>query len=342
MGLMQQGIVKPFAIVHWSGKDVTAELSPYVKSLSYTDIMESKQTGTDTIALTLFNKDRRFFDSWYPKKGDILKAGIGWFDNNNQRHEWMWGEFAIDEVTFKLSPDDVIIGANAKPPVETRGKIDNEQSVVRENISLSNVGEQWAKDAGLTFMQAKGTPEFQFKRIEQRDESVPAFLARVSEQTSVPIAIKGKKLIMGNFKQNTLKIDTRNRSVVSSLQLPDSSRTKYAAVEVEGYDPQTDQTFSYRAGDASATGSRVKTLRNIDNVNSMADARSYAESYLTNGSDSKQGAKGRVGLIGTVVTTADVIEFSGLGQLHNKWKPTAITTSINGNQWSASAQLSRA
>lgn len=342
MGLTQQGIVKPFAILHWSGKDVTAELSPYVKSLSYTDIMESKQTGTDTISLTLFNKDRRFFNSWYPNKGDILKAGIGWFDSNNQRHEWMWGEFAIDEVTFKLSPDDVIIGANAKPPVEARGKIDNEQSVVRENISLSNMGEQWAKDAGLTFMQAEGTPEFQFKRIEQRDESVPAFLARVSEQTSVPIAIKGKKLLMGNFKQNIIKLDTTNRSVVTSLQLPDSGRTKFAAVEVEGYDPTNDKVFSYRAGDASATGSRVKTLRNLDNVNSMSDARAYAESYLNNGSDGKQGAKGRVGLVGTVITTADVIEFSGLGNLHSKWKPTAITTSINGNQWNASAQLSKA
>lgn len=342
MGMMQQGIIKPFAIVHWAGKDVTAELSPYVKSLSYTDIMESQQTGTDTIALTLFNKDRRFFDAWYPNKGDILKAGIGWFDSNNQRHEWMWGEFAIDEVTFKLSPDDVIIGANAKPPVEERGKIDNQQSVVRENLSLSNVGEQWAKDAGLTFMQAENTPEFQFNRIEQRDESVPAFLARVSEQTSVPIAIKGNKLLMGNFEQNVLTIDTTNRSVVTSLQLPDSERTKYVAVEVEGYDPTNDKVFSYRAGDASATGSRVKRLHNIDNVNSIADARAYAESYLNNGSDGKQGAKGRIGLVGTVITTADVIEFSGLGKLHHRWKPTAITTTISCQQWIASAQLSRA
>ncbi len=342
MGLIATGLIRPFAILHWAGKDVTAELSAYVKSMTYTDVMESKQTGTDTLSLTLFNQDRRFCDAWYPTKGDTLKPGIGWLDESGQRHEWLWGEFSIDEVSFKLGPDDVIVGANAKPPTTERGFIDNEQCLVQENVTFERVAQSWAKDSGLSFIKAPNTPDFHFDRIEQRDESTPAFLTRLSEQTSVPMAIKGKNLVMGNLETEVIQIDTLNRSVLSSLNLPDSSRSKYVAVEVEGYDQQSNKLFNYRAGDATATGDRVKILHNIDNVKSMADARAYAESYLQNGADGQQGAKGRLSVVNTMLTTAHLIEFLNLGKVPSRWKPTTVTTSISGRSWTASAQLSRA
>ncbi len=342
MGLIATGIIRPFAILHWAGKDVTAGLSAYVKSMTYTDVMESKQTGTDTLSLTLFNQDRRFCNAWYPTKGDTLKPGIGWLDESGQRHEWLWGEFSIDEVGFKLGPDDVIVGANAKPPTTERGFIDNEQCLVQENVTLERVAQSWAKDSGLSFIKAPNTPDFHFDRIEQRDESTPAFLTRLSEQTSVPMAIKGKNLVMGNLESDVIQIDTLNRSILSSLNLPDSSRSKYVAVEVQGFDQQENKLFNYRAGDATATGDRVKILRNIDNVKSMADARAYAESYLQNGADGQQGAKGRMSVVNTMLTTAHLIEFLNLGKVPNRWKPTTVTTSISGNSWTASAQLARA
>ncbi len=342
MGLIATGLIRPFAMLHWAGVDVTATLSRYVKSMTYTDVMETKQTGTDTLSLTLFNKDRRFCDAWYPTKGDTLRAGIGWLDEQGQRHEWWWGDFSIDAVNFKLGPDDVLIGANAKPPASERGNIDNQQCQVRENTSLSRIGETWAKDSGLTFIKAPNTPDFHFDRIEQRDESTSAFLARLAEQTSVPMAIKGKKLVMGSFESERLHIDTLNRDVLTSLNLPDSARTKYAAVEVNGYDQQTQKLFSYRAGDASATGERVKTLHNVDNVKSMADARAYAESYLQHGEDGQQQAKGRMSVVNTMLTTAHLIEFLNFGKVPNRWKPTTVTTSISGRSWTASAQLARA
>ncbi len=342
MGVIATGLIRPFAILHWAGKDVTAELSKFVKSMTYTDVMESKQTGTDTLSLTLFNQDRRFCDAWYPTKGDTLKPGIGWLDEQGQRHEWLWGEFSIDEVTFKVGPDDVIVGANAKPPVTQRGAIDNQQCQVQENVTFEHVAQSWAEDSGLSFIKAPNTPDFHFKRIEQRDESMPAFLTRLSEQTSVPMAIKGKNLVMGSFESEVIEIDTLNRSVLSSLNLPDSSRSKYVAVEVEGYDQQAKQLFSYRAGDTTATGDRVKILRNIDNVKSIADARAYAESYLQNGADGKQGAKGRMSVVNTMLTTAHLIEFLNLGKVPSRWKPTTVTTSISGRSWTTSAQLARA
>ncbi len=342
MGMTATGLIRPFAILHWAGKDVTAELSRYVKSMTYTDVMESKQTGTDTLSLTLINKDRRFCNAWYPTKGDTLKPGIGWLDEQGQRHEWLWGEFSIDEVSFKIGPDDVMVGANAKPPVAERGFIDNEQCLVQENVTLERVAQSWAKESGLSFIKAPNTPDFRFDRIEQRDESTPAFLTRLSEQTSVPMAIKGKNLVMGSFESDVIQIDTFNRSILTSLNLPDSARSKYVAVEVEGYDQQSNKLFSYRAGDATATGDRVKRLRNIDNVKSMADARAYAESYLQNGEDGKQGAKGRMSVVNTMLTTAHLIEFLNLGKVPNRWKPTTVTTSISGRSWTASAQLSRA
>ncbi|WP_172379778.1 phage late control D family protein [Vibrio sp. Vb339] len=342
MGLIATGVIRPFAILHWAGKDVTAELSRYVKSMTYTDVMESKQTGTDTLSLTLFNKDRRFCQAWYPTKGDTLKPGIGWLDEQGQRHEWLWGEFSIDEVSFKIGPDDVMVGANAKPPTIKRGFIDNQQCLVQESVTLERVAESWAKESGLSFIKAPDTPGFQFARIEQRDETTPAFLTRLSEQTSVPMAIKGKRLVMGNFKDDVIQIDTLNRDILTALNLPDSARSKYVAVEVNGYDQQAEQLFSYRAGDATATGDRVKMLHNIDNVKSMADARAYAESYLQNGADGKQGAKGRMSVTNIMLTTAHLIEFLHFGNVPNRWKPTTVTTSISGRSWTASAQLARA
>ncbi|HCZ9674270.1 TPA: hypothetical protein O4I60_005066, partial [Vibrio parahaemolyticus] len=209
MGRIAGSLIKPFAIVKWAGKEISQELSDYVSALTYTDVLDSKKVGTDTVSMTLVNHDGRFYDAWFPEKGDTLECGIGWFDDDGKRNAWMWGKFTIDEIRFSLNPDKVSVGANAKPA--TRGKIDNETCEVYEQTSFVTLAEDIAKEVGVSILIAPNARDVAYTRVQQRDESKMAMMGRLADENSIPMAFKGNQLVVGELNTSTLTLDIRNR-----------------------------------------------------------------------------------------------------------------------------------
>ena len=336
------GVIKPYAILNWSGRDVSEELSPFVKSLSYTDIIESDKTGADMLSLTLVNKDSIFNEAWFPQEGDVLKPGIGWKDDQGNNYQWLFGEFTIDDITFKLSPDEVTIGASAKP--KNRGKLENIKSQKFENIKFTALMKQIASGCELDYVEGNIQNDFSFKSTQQRNESTQAYLERIVNETTIPVSIKSNKLVVGEFEDSVLEIDLRRRDVITNAVLPMSKRGTYSAVEIEYFDQVSQETFVYRAGDASLSGDKVKKLYNISNVNSINEARQYAESYLQDGDkkqSTRQNASGRLNLINTVARAGQSIRLLNSGKIANNWKATTVNTSISGERWSTNIQMKR-
>ncbi|PKF50914.1 hypothetical protein AT251_07800 [Enterovibrio nigricans] len=314
-----------------------------MKSLSYTDIIESDSTGTDMLSLTLVNKDGIFNEDWFPQEGDELKPGISWKDDQGNEYQWLFGKFTIDEVTFKLSPDEVTIGASAKP-IE-RGKLENVQSKKFENITFTALMKQLASECGLGYVQGIVSNDFLFESTQQRNESAQAYIDRLVNETNIPVSIKSNKLVVGEFEDSVLEIDLRNRDVITNAVLPMSKRGTFSAVEIEYYDQLSQETVVYRAGDASLSGDKVKKLYNISNINSIDAARQYAESYLQDGDKKqsiRQNASGRLNLINTVARAGQTIRLLNSGKIANQWKATTVNTSITGDRWSTNIQMKRA
>ncbi|HIF6163817.1 TPA: phage late control D family protein [Vibrio parahaemolyticus] len=338
MGRIAGSLIKPFAIVKWAGKEISQELSDYVSALTYTDVLDSKKVGTDTVSMTLVNHDGRFYDAWFPEKGDTLECGIGWFDDDGKRNAWMWGKFTIDEIRFSLNPDKVSVGANAKPA--TRGKIDNETCEVYEQTSFVTLAEDIAKEVGVSILIAPDARDVAYARVQQRDESKMAMMGRLADENSIPMAFKGNQLVVGELNTSTLTLDIRNRDIVVNGSFPVSDRTKSDGIIVQFYDVVNDTAGEYRTGNTDE-GAKIKTLT-PDGVTSMEEAKSYADNYVATGSGkSKQTATGRLTLVNATVTTADTIALTNAGKLPDKWKPTSVSTSLTSGGWTSTVTIQR-
>lgn len=338
MGRIAGNLIKPFAIVKWAGKEISQALSDYVSALTYTDVLDSKKVGTDTVSMTLVNHDGQFYDAWFPEKGDTLECGIGWFDDDGKRNTWMWGKFIIDEIRFSLNPDKVNIGANAKPVA--RGKIDNETSEVYEQTSFVTLAEDIAKDVGVSVLIAPDARDVTYARVQQRDESKMAMMGRLADENSIPVAFKGNQLVVGELNTSTLTLDIRNRDIVINASLPVSDRTKSDGIIVQFYDVLNNTAGEYRTGNTDE-GAKIKTLT-PDGVTSMEEAKNYADNYVATGSGKgKQTTTGRLTLVNATVTTADMIALTSAGKLPNKWKPTSVSTSLTTSGWTSTVTIER-
>lgn len=339
MGKIVTGVLKPFAVVTWAGKNITAELSRYVGSITYVDVLDSDKVGTDTVTLTLNNNDGRFFDSWYPEQGDTLECGIGWYDDKGHRSSWIWGKFTIDDIRFQLNPNRVAIGANAKPV--TRGQIDNAKNVVYENTSFINLAKEAAKETGLDVFISPSVTDVPFARVQQRDESKLALLGRYAKESTTPIAIKAQTLVVGEVNQDELTIDILNRDVLTNASFPVSARSKYDGIRVWYYDPVAQSYGEYSVGNVQ-DGAKIKELR-YEDITTLEEAQAFANNYMATGSgdNSRQVAKGRITLVNTTVTVADTIRFINAGKLPDKWKPTTVSTSLTSGGWQSTVTIAR-
>ena len=102
---METAITPGFKVTY-QGKDISADLAPYLIEAVYTD----KLTGqSDELDLTVADHDGRWFKGWYPPKGAEIKYEYGY------AHEPLAsaGSFTVDEVEMQGPPDTVRIRALA-------------------------------------------------------------------------------------------------------------------------------------------------------------------------------------------------------------------------------------
>ena len=102
----QLGVLHPIFRIVMAGRNVTADLSPYLLSVSYTDFVEGE---ADTLDIRMEDAEGKFRGSWYPDKGDVVHFHFGYAGDDLQYA----GAFEIDEIEGEGPPDVVVIRAIA-------------------------------------------------------------------------------------------------------------------------------------------------------------------------------------------------------------------------------------
>ena len=118
---------KPQYSLSIAGKNVTAELSKYVSSLTYTD---RTAAHSDEIELVLINIDGRFSAEWKPTTNDKIDVSIG-YDGDLVA----CGTFTIDTVESSGPPSVVTVralAAGTNSPLRTRKTVAHEGKTLRE------------------------------------------------------------------------------------------------------------------------------------------------------------------------------------------------------------------
>ncbi|MGT3827044.1 phage late control D family protein [Enterobacter kobei] len=329
--------VKPVVLLDWAGRNVTQDLSDYVMSITYTESQRKKSAGRDKISLTLNNQDQIFCDAWYPQTGDVLQPGMGWLDLlTGKRHVWRWGRFTIDDIQFRFSPDQVVIGATAGGPASDR--IEQVNNRTWQNISLKQLCTTLAGEAGMD-CQFNG-PDTIIALVQQRNESARALLQRLSAQYNAPVSLKDASVYVGTPSLPALTVNLQDRSVVKSADITAAStRNTTSAVAVHYYNPQTKKAEVYRTGNAT---DEEHTLNLYDQgFIDEAQARQIAQSNASGGGD-KHEAESRLVLLNTPIAVGQPVHLEGAGKLPAKWKVSEQTTSVSAAAWQASVKLIKA
>lgn len=320
-------------MLEWAGRIVSVDLAPFIKSITYTDSLNtSERSQPDSISLTLSNDDKRFLDAWYPSKGDTLKAGLFYNDN-----KWPWGEFVIDDFNFRFSPDELIIGASAVN--KKRTALDKKQSRSFDNVQLSTLLNIIASEADMKSLLTGN--DTTITRVEQQSESSMSMLHRLSQQYGLALNIKSNCIYMGipeHLPMLTLSLSQRTN--IQKLDLPDEVRSKISAVLVEYYNQEQKKTLTYMAGNSTASDAQILRLYDAP-VSSREEAKVYAESKLSEQSAKGQ-STGNITLTATPLASGQGITFTDIGKLHNKWKVLTQTTTVTDKGWSATARIGKA
>ncbi|UJZ95037.1 hypothetical protein IHC87_06745 [Photobacterium damselae subsp. damselae] len=327
-------LINPTIILNWAGRNVSKDIGPFVKSISYSSNFAKGQKNTpDTISLVLNNLDKRFLNEWKPTKGDSLNPGI--LFNNNQ---WMWGRFEIDDIKYRFGPDEVIVGANAA--TINRTALDKHQSRAWDNIELSTLLQLIARESGMNGILTGSNTKL--VRVEQQSESAMSLLTRLGKRFGLPVNVKDLSIYMGapeKVPELVLSIDERN--VIQKLDLPDPDviRNQQTAIIVEYYDQEKKQTLTYKAGNTNVPDSQI--LRLYDAPASTHDeAKTYAQSSLGEQSE-RDKATGSITLVATPICDGQIIRFTGLGKLHAKWQVINQTTTVTTRGWTCNARLGK-
>ena len=268
-----------FLALLYEGKDISAQIAPFVLSFSYTDNAHGK---ADDLQVTLEDRDHLWKGDWYPDKGATLTASIRceqWEKIGAAPKVMRCGTFTIDEIEVGGPPDTVTMKAISA--AVTKSLRQQRKTKAWENASLRQVGQDIADAHGLR-LRYDG-PEFRFKRMDQRETSDLGFLKRMAEQRGMNLKVAEDSLILMSGKgydaKAPVKTLIRGVSPIKSFRFKDKTDDVYGdGAEINYHDaaskqikkhtfvnPLNNESQSYVAGSAKKKGGdRHKVNRRLD------------------------------------------------------------------------------
>lgn len=232
-------VPRPVFVIRYEQKDITNDLTPYVRAVTYTDYLSGQ---SDTLEVELEDTDGRWIDAWYPGKGDTLSADIG-YDNAPLLP---CGSFEIDEVEFSFPPSVVVIKAlstGVKKSVRTH------QGRAYENTTLAAITQRLAKRNKLTLIGK--IREIRIDRVTQYMETDVAFLTRLAREFGYAFKIAGSKLVFSELAE----LRSTDAAVVlmlqelSQLNLRDKIKDVVQEVKQKYHNPKTKKLEVYGVKD---------------------------------------------------------------------------------------------
>lgn len=181
---------RAWAEVVYQGKDISADLQPYLLGVSYTDNEGGK---ADEVSIDLQDRDALWRGDWLPGQGDTIQVRI---------HADNWGEgggslfcgtFTIDKLGLSGPPSTVKLSGVSVPTGLAARK--TKRSRAWENASLQTIAGDVAASARMTLVfDAPDTPPLD--RVDQRSETDLAFLARLCAERHYALKVTDNQLVV--------------------------------------------------------------------------------------------------------------------------------------------------
>ncbi|XPV75528.1 MAG: phage late control D family protein [Desulfovibrio sp.] len=302
--------------VVYDNHDISASISPYVVSATFTDNAHGK---ADSVSITVEDRDYLWQGSWKPSKGATLKVWIdctNWY-GNGQDVTMYCGSFEIDGFSFDSGTGGdrfAIKGVSAN----VKNSLRREQSSRSwENASIRLVARELAKRAEMDVVYEAA--DVMLDRVDQVNEGDLGFLKKLAEQNGMSLKVAESSLIFFDGAKFDARPATvtlqRGDSAISSVRMSDGISEVYKSCEVSYHDPATkeDLHYKYTPEGAPTTG---QTLKINSRVKTLSEAMKLAKNKLRQ--KNKDECKGSVSVMGdprlrgsAVIALKGYLNFSG-------------------------------
>lgn len=324
-------------IIKYNNKDISADISKYLKSISYTDNLSGE---ADDLQITLEDKAGLWQSTWMPEKGALLDVMLQqkyWQTLSALPQSLRLGLFEIDEITSSGYPSEVKIKAVSVPDNNTlRG---TERSRSWEKAKLQVIANDIASSAGMSlFWDTEENPVLD--RAEQTEQSDLSFLYAICKDKGLALKISDKKIIVfdeAKYEAEKAKITIVKPGTVYKKE----SGMKYLFVGT-GYSLRTKIRdiyaacrVSYQQGSSKSNieatytvaGKKGKTLQVNEQVESVAEALNLAKKRLRE--KNKDEVTGSLNMLGNFVLLSGVtVNLLGFGAFDDKYLITRASHDI--------------
>ncbi len=324
--------------LHYNDKNISADISPYMLSFSFTDNASGK---ADDFSLELEDRLGNWRGSWFPDKGAKITASV-LLENWNREGETVklpGGTFTIDEISSSGPPEKVSIkGVSVPTAASIKGTT---KTRAWENTSLKKIATDIASSGKLTlFFDSKENPDY--KRKDQRDEGDLAFLQRLCSEAGLNLKVSDKKIVIfeeqkyeSNAPVYTIK---RGQSDIKSYSFTSKLQDTANSAEVSYHDPVSNEKVKseFKPSEPPATGEKLQLNARVE---SAAEATRVAKNELRN--KNKNELTARLSLMGNPSIAAGVtITLQGFGVFDGKYLVDKATHSIS-NGYSTDVEAHR-
>lgn len=305
-------IQKPNFTVLYNNKNITADISKYMLSLTYNDKTEGE---SDEIEIQVEDVDLRWQNSWYPEKGAKLTVSI---------ENLKCGVFEIDEIQLSGPPDVVTIRGMATGIVNS---LRTKKSDAHESKTLKQIAEKVAFKNNMTIQGE--IPEITFGRITQNKETDLAFLKRISQEYGVLFAVRENVITFTSIydveKRNTsFSVD---KTDISRWDLKDKADGMIKTASVKSKNSKKNEPITanldfekYKSEQGYSSDTPVNQDEGVTHTKAenkqQAEVKAKAIMHLSAGNQ----MEGNIEMQGTILAIAgNNFQLTGLGKLSGKY-----------------------
>lgn len=335
-------------LIKYNGKDISKDISQYLKSISYNDELDGV---ADDVSIVLEDRASLWQSDWMPEKGATLEITListSWESMNEEVRALELGIFEIDEVNLKSAPNEVTIKAVSVPNATTLRGVEHSRSW--EKVDLKKVAQDIADGAKVKlFYDTEET--IQLNRAEQSEESDLAFLHKLCSDNGLSVKVFNDSIVIFDtvkYESQSVKLIFRKNGYVppkkEANEKSEEERPKLIT-EFENYSFTTAIRDIYRECKVSHKDGKDKALIEATftdpnkkigktlivhtQVKDIAEAMKVAKKELRKNNESE--VKASLSLRGNFDLVAGVTcQVEGFGYFDGKYIITKVGHNISG------------
>ncbi len=309
--------------IFYNHVEATEDISPYLNSFTYTDPIDE----SDTIAISLLDREGTWAAGWIPKKEDQIKPNIllrNWLVDGESR-TIVCGDFMVDDFSFSGPPDMLAINGISSP-LNTEFK-ETSRSQTWKDVTLRQIGEEIAARYGMSLLYEG--EEVPIEKMEQSRQTDADFLKKLAEKYGFALKTYSGRLILFSWEVY------ENRPAKSVIRKQDVRRWSYHSSMLGTY---TGAKVSYTVPKTKKTvevmvGMEGRIYNSTEKADSPADAERIGKNAIRNANRKETTVTLTLNPV-VFLTVSDNVELQGFGNLDGRYQIGKIVHQISRGDYS--------